>query len=151
VGGVLAVVIADDRADSPARWDLRRRGAGGPLRCQHRDDSVRLASGTLRAAGSGGWLAFGFGCLAGAVPWLAIAIYLLSPGSASSASPPAFVHVIFLSLFVFFNIFALNQWLQYRARGRWSDYLFGERIYILLSLTAKSALAWQVFAGTLAS
>ena len=101
--------------------------------------------------GSGGWLAFGFGCLAGAVPWLAIAIYLLSPGSASSASPPAFVYVIFLSLFVFFNIFALNQWLQYRARGRWSDYLFGERIYILLSLTAKSALAWQVFAGTLAS
>jgi hypothetical protein len=117
VGGVLAVVIADDR-EQP---------------------------------GSGGWLAFGFGCLVGAVPWLAIAIYLLSPGSASSASPPGFVYGIFLSLFVFFNIFALNQWLQYRARGRWSDYLFGERIYILLSLTAKSALAWQIFAGTLAS
>jgi hypothetical protein len=47
--------------------------------------------------------------------------------------------------------FALNQWLQYRAVGRWRDYLFAERLYILLSLTAKSALAWQVFAGTLAS
>ncbi|MDH5294973.1 MAG: hypothetical protein OEW91_14955, partial [Acidimicrobiia bacterium] len=34
--------------------------------------------------------------------------------------------------------------------GRWRDYLFGERFYILLSLVAKSALAWQVFGGTLA-
>lgn len=101
--------------------------------------------------GAGGWLPFFFGCLAGVVPWLAIGIYLLSLGSTSSAAPPTFVYSIFVSLFVFFNVFALNQWLQYRARGRWSDYLFGERIYILLSLTAKSALAWQIFAGTLAS
>jgi hypothetical protein len=63
----------------------------------------------------------------------------------------AFVYAIIFSLFAFFNVFALNQWLQYRARGRWRDYLYGERAYIVLSLTAKSALAWQVFAGTLAS
>lgn len=98
----------------------------------------------------GGWLPFTFGCIVGVVPWLAISVYLLSPRSVSSATPPGFVYAIFISLFVFFNVFALNQWLQYRARGRWSRYLFGERIYILLSLTAKSALAWQVFAGTLA-
>ena len=101
--------------------------------------------------GRGGWLPFTFGCLAGIVPWLAISVYLLTPGSTSAANPPGFVYAIFVSLFVFFNIFALNQWLQYRARGRWRDYVFGERIYILLSLTAKSALAWQIFAGTLAS
>ena len=101
--------------------------------------------------GSGGWLPFGFGCVAGVVPWVAITIYLLSPGSTSSASPPGFVYGIFVSLFVFFNVFALNQWLQYRAKGRWRDYLFGEKVYIMLSLTAKSALAWQIFAGTLAS
>jgi hypothetical protein len=101
--------------------------------------------------GGHGWLPFSFGCLAGVVPWLAITVYLVAPGSTSSAEPPGFVYGIFISLFVFFNIFALNQWLQYRARGRWSDYLFGERIYILLSLTAKSALAWQIFAGTLAA
>jgi hypothetical protein len=101
--------------------------------------------------GSGGWLPFGFGCVAGVVPWLAITIYLLSPGSTSSASPPGFVYGIFVSLFVFFNVFALNQWLQYRAKGRWQDYLFGEKVYIVLSLTAKSALAGQIFAGTLAA
>lgn len=99
----------------------------------------------------GGWLPFVFGCIAGVVPWLTIAVYLLSPGSASSASPPGFVYAIFVSLFIFFNVFALNQLLQYRARGRWRNYLFGERVYILLSLTAKSALAWQIFGGTLAA
>jgi heliorhodopsin len=50
---------------------------------------------------------------------------------------------------VFFNVFALNMVLQYRRVGRWRDYLYGERMYMLLSLGAKSALAWQVFAGTL--
>jgi hypothetical protein len=101
--------------------------------------------------GSGGWLPFTFGCIAGLAPWVAITVYLIAPGSESSASPPGFVYGIFVSLFIFFNIFALNQWLQYRAKGRWSDYMYGEYAYIVLSLTAKSALAWQVFAGTLAS
>ncbi len=90
------------------------------------------------------WTAFGFGCFAGAVPWVAIAIYL-----AGATSPPAFVYGIFASLFVFFNVFAVNMLLQYRRVGRWRDYLYGERVYMLLSLTAKSLLAWQVFAGTL--
>ena len=65
--------------------------------------------------------------------------------------PPGFVYVIFFSLFVFFNCFAINQWLQYKKVGRWADYLFGERVYVTLSLVAKSLLAWQIFASTLAS
>lgn len=100
--------------------------------------------------GQGGWLPFAFGCVAGAVPWVCIAVYTVAPGASSAAEPPAFVYGIVLSLFAFFNVFAVNQWLQYRARGRWADYLHGERGYVVLSLTAKSALAWQVFAGTLA-
>ncbi|QIK77166.1 hypothetical protein G7071_00680 [Nocardioides piscis] len=100
--------------------------------------------------GSGGWLPFWFGCIAGVVPWIAVVVYTIAPQSASDASPPGFVYAIIVSLFVFFNIFALNQVLQYRARGRWADYLFGENIYIVLSLVAKSLLAWQVFGGTLA-
>jgi uncharacterized membrane protein len=90
------------------------------------------------------WTAYWFGCLAGAVPWIAIAIYLIG-----AQDPPGFVYAIFVSLFAFFNVFAVNMWLQYRAVGRWRDYLFGERVYMFLSLFAKSALAWQVYAGTL--
>ena len=93
-------------------------------------------------------LPFWMGCVVGIAPWLAIGIYLWSPGSA--AEPPAFVYAIFVSLFVFFNIFAINMLLQYRRVGRWRSYLFGEKTYIILSLVAKSLLAWQVFAGTLA-
>ncbi len=99
--------------------------------------------------GPGGSLwPFWMGCIVGIAPWLAIGVYLWSPGSA--AEPPAFVYAIFVSLFIFFNIFALNMWLQYKRIGRWRSYLFGERTYIVLSLVAKSLLAWQVFAGTLA-
>ncbi len=39
--------------------------------------------------------------------------------------------------------------LQYRKSGRWVDYLYGEKVYMFLSLFAKTILAWQVFAGTL--
>lgn len=100
--------------------------------------------------GSGGWLPFVFGCLVGAVPWVAIVVYVVAPGSATDVSPPGFVYGIIVSLFILFNVFALNQWLQYRRIGRWADYMFGEWGYIVLSLVAKSALGWQVFAGALA-
>jgi hypothetical protein len=93
------------------------------------------------------WTSFIFGCIAGIAPWIVIALYLASPGSESN--PPTFVYWIFFSIFVFFNCFAINQVLQYKKVGPWRDYLYGERAYIILSLVAKSLLAWQVFAGTL--
>jgi hypothetical protein len=99
--------------------------------------------------GDGGWLPYIFGCIVGVVPWIAIAIYTLSPGSTSGVHPPGFVYAIVVSLFLLFNVFAVNQWLQYRQVGPWRNYLTGERVYIILSLVAKSLLAWQVFASTL--
>jgi hypothetical protein len=39
--------------------------------------------------------------------------------------------------------------LQYKKIGRWQDYVYSEKVYIVLSLVAKSLLAWQVFFGTL--
>ncbi len=97
--------------------------------------------------GEGRLLPFWLGCIAGVVPWVAIGIYIAGPGV--DATPPAFVYGIFFSLFAFFNVFALNMWLQYRRIGPWRDYVFGENVYLLLSLVAKSALAWQVFFPTL--
>jgi hypothetical protein len=94
------------------------------------------------------WLSYLFGCFAGIIPWITVVIYVVSPGL-SGANPPGFVYGIIASLFVFFNIFAVNMLLQYKQVGKWRDYLFGEKVYILLSLTAKALLAWQVFANTL--
>lgn len=91
------------------------------------------------------WTSFYFGCIAGLVTWITIAIYLF--GAHDKA--PNFVYWIYFSIFLFFNCFAINQVLQYKKVGKWSDYLYGERAYIILSLVAKSLLAWQVFFGTL--
>jgi len=70
----------------------------------------------------------------------------IEPGSAPT---PGFVIAIFVTLFIGFNVFAVNMVLQYRKIGRWRDYLYGERAYMPFSLIAKSLLAWQVFFGTL--
>jgi hypothetical protein len=96
------------------------------------------------------WISFIYGCFAGIVPWVVIVLYFLGSLASSDAKPPAFVYAIIPTIFVFFNIFAVNMYLQYKKVGRWKDYLFGERVYIILSLVAKTALAWQIFAGTLA-
>jgi hypothetical protein len=95
------------------------------------------------------WSPFIYGCVVGAVPWIAIVFqFILSSSEGDGA--PAFVYVIFVSLFVLFNGFAVNMWLGYRANGRWKDPLFVERSYIVLSFVAKTALAWQVYQGALA-
>jgi hypothetical protein len=99
--------------------------------------------------GSGGFLPFVFGSMTGLVPWIVILIYFFAPGSTSEVEAPAFVLVIIVSLFVFFNTFAVNQALQYHQVGGWKDYLRGERMYITLSLIAKTVLAYQVFSGAI--
>ncbi len=96
------------------------------------------------------WTPFWFGCIAGIGPWAAIATYLvINAGIEGGQQPPGFVYGIIVTIFVFFNSFAVNQWLQYKGIGKWKDYVFGETVYIVLSLLAKSALAWQIFANTL--
>lgn len=97
------------------------------------------------------WAGFIYGSIVGIVPWILIATYFfVSVTSGGEAKPPAFVYAIVPTLFVFFNIFAINMFLQYKKVGPWRDYLFGERTYIVLSLAAKTVLAWIIFAGTLA-
>ena len=94
------------------------------------------------------WLSYWLGCLAGIAPWLVVSFYLWL-GADSGSKAPTFVYWIFVSIFLFFNCFAINMVLQYKKIGPWRDYLYGERTYIILSLVAKSLLAWQVFGGTL--
>jgi hypothetical protein len=97
------------------------------------------------------WTPFWVGVLAGIVPWIVIAITFVGTVTASGGEFPEFVIYIYVSIFVFFNLFTFNMALQYLEVGWWENYLFGERTYIVLSLVAKSALAWQVYFGTLNS
>lgn len=95
------------------------------------------------------WVSFIIGCGAGIVPWIVIAIAIAAASIYGSQGVPGFVYGIYISILIFFNCFAINMYLQYKKVGPWKNYLFGERVYIILSLVAKSALAWQVFAGSL--
>ncbi len=90
-------------------------------------------------------LPFWFGTLVGLAPWAAMTVNLVG-----AKEIPGFVIGIYVSLFLFFMSFGLNQWLQYRGVGPWRDYAYGEKAYLVLSLAAKSALAWQIFGGSLA-
>jgi hypothetical protein len=99
--------------------------------------------------GNGNGLPFIMGSITGIVPWVLIGVYTIQPGSTNAAEVPGFVIGIIISLFVFFNTFAINQALQYKKIGTWANYLKGERTYITLSLVAKTVLAWQVFSGAI--
>lgn len=88
------------------------------------------------------WRPFWFGCVAGIPPWISVIT-----GLATSSSPPGFVYGIFISYIIMFGLFPLNMVLQFKRVGKWADYRFGEFVYIVLSLVAKSLLGWFVFGG----
>jgi hypothetical protein len=123
--------------------------------------SMNLFGWSMEAANEGrlargervDWKHFVFGCIAGAAPWLAVFSVLWAFGAQEGLPAefaiPGFVYVIIASLFVSFNIFAITMVLQYKQIGRWRDYLVGEKTYMILSLGAKTLLAWQVWSGTL--
>jgi hypothetical protein len=87
-----------------------------------------------------------FGTIAGIAPWIAIAVHIFG-----SKAVPGFVYGIVIVQFVLFFSFGLNQWLQYRGVGKWTDYVYGEKAYLVLSLVAKSLLAWQIYFPSLDS
>ncbi|MFT7503516.1 MAG: hypothetical protein ACI91Q_002327 [Gammaproteobacteria bacterium] len=89
-------------------------------------------------------LPFWFGTFAGLAPWAGIAFNTMRADEV-----PGFVYGIIAAQSVFFFSFGLNQWLQYRKVGKWTSYIFGEKTYLVLSLVAKSVLAWQIFGGSL--
>ncbi|MGL5979258.1 MAG: heliorhodopsin HeR [Erysipelotrichaceae bacterium] len=95
------------------------------------------------------WGPFIYGCIAGLLPWIAILVYMT--GNADQLELiPWFVWAIVATYAVAFNTFPINMLLQYAKVGKWKDYLYGERAYIILSLVAKSILAWLIFAAALA-
>jgi hypothetical protein len=93
------------------------------------------------------WGPFIWGSIAGVAPWIAIFAYMFGTGNFDMV--PWFVWAIVVTYFIAFNTFPINMILQYKSVGRWKDYLYGERMYIILSLAAKSILAWLVLFGAM--
>ena len=93
------------------------------------------------------WSAFNLGSISGAFPWVVLFAYFAGDITASGGKVPTFVYLIFIIYLILFMSFAVNMVLQYKGVGRWKDYLYGERTYIILSFVAKTTLVWLVFAG----
>ena len=93
------------------------------------------------------WGPFVWGSIAGLAPWAVILLYMFGTGNFDMV--PWFVWAIVGTYFVAFNTFPINMILQYKKVGKWKDYLYGERVYIILSLAAKSFLAWLVLFGAM--
>jgi len=93
------------------------------------------------------WGPFIWGAIAGLAPWAAILTYMF--GSGNFDKVPWFVWAIVGAYFVAFNTFPINMILQYKKIGKWSSYIYGERVYIVLSLVAKTILAWLVLFGAM--
>jgi Heliorhodopsin len=95
------------------------------------------------------WTAYIYGVFAGIIPWIVMGAYFFTALDVAGDRVPDFVYWTFGILFVFFNLFAINMFVQYQKLGPWKEYLFGEKAYIILSLAAKTTLAWLIWGGTL--
>jgi Heliorhodopsin len=106
------------------------------------------------------WTPFWFGCFAGAVPWAAVFAYVGGTsqlGASTGNNIPAFVWVILFAYLIFFNTFPVNMGLQYSKGAKWytdeywgfsqGGYMYGEKVYQVLSLISKSLLLWLVIGG----
>lgn len=93
------------------------------------------------------WSPFIYGSIAGIIPWIIILMYGF--GNSNPSEVPGFVYAIAGTYFVFFNLFPINMVLQHKKVGKWKDYLYGENVYIILSLCAKTLLAWLVLFGVM--
>jgi len=95
------------------------------------------------------WLVYILGVVAGIVPWFVFGVYIWGANIYGSGDIPGFVYGIYVSMFLLTAAFAANLYLQYKKSGQWKDFLYSERVFMILSLVAKTVLAWQIFAGAL--
>lgn len=88
---------------------------------------------------------FTCGCLMQLAIWPPVYYHLYDTLGGAAKAPPNFVYYIVWSLLLLFCCFAI---VNFRYRGRKKP-IHAEYWYMALSLTAKSALAWQIFYGAL--
>ena len=111
-------------------------------------DMELLNQGESKVGKKINWLPFIFGSIVGLAPWIAIAFFILAGYLTSdNYEMPGFVWAILATYFIAFNTFPVNMYLQYKGIGKFKDYLYGERGYIILSLVAKTILTWLVLFG----
>ena len=101
------------------------------------------------------WLYFGVGCFLMLPIWIAVYYSFYKSMSNAVKDPPEFVYYVVWTLLLLFMCFAVvdyglrRRWNCLRSLGGGLHWVGAEYAYMILSLTAKSALAWQIFYGAL--
>jgi hypothetical protein len=95
------------------------------------------------------WLAYWVGAVAGFIPWLILGLYAFNASYYGAAYVPTYVYWIYGTMLLCTAGFAVNMYRYYKKQGRWASYAYTERGFMILSLVAKTLLAWQLFAGIL--
>ena len=83
------------------------------------------------------------------LPWLVIFCYFFKAATRDGSDMPDFVYAAFLGTFVLFLTFGTNSFCCHILKLY--DFATAEMIYVILSFTAKSFLAADVFGGLNAS
>jgi len=96
------------------------------------------------------WSPYIIAVIATVLPWLVLAIYFLGSGKyAISGSIATYVYYILGSLLVLSVAPLFITLFIYKKYNRWTEYRYAEKSYMVISVIARAALAWQVFAGLL--
>lgn len=95
------------------------------------------------------WLTFGIASYAGVIAWAVVGKYLLDANLFGDVTLPAYIYAVYGVALALWIIAAYNTFLQHKGQGKWANYLFGERLHMLVGFVALTALAWQVFLGAL--
>ncbi len=91
---------------------------------------------------------FWIGTAATTVAWVVLGMYAIGAhlyGTASNATLQAMCWIVF----ALFAVTAANFYMQLRARDKWADFMYGERVFVVTNFVAQSALVWLIFAGSL--
>ncbi len=92
------------------------------------------------------WWAYAAMFAAGTVVWLTIVGYVKDAVIYGNGLPH-YVYWLDGSVLIVALLLAANKFLVVQGRGKWADYVYGERLFTLLLVVAMSAVAWQVFFG----
>jgi hypothetical protein len=92
------------------------------------------------------WAPFWLGFVPHMIAWSVVICYFAV--AVKRGSPPNWVGIVIVLVFLIDLTFAINQWLQFKQVKAFSGFGKAEFFYIILSLTSKQLLAWVNFGGT---
>jgi hypothetical protein len=87
--------------------------------------------------------------VAGVLPWVAVALTVWGANMYGEAALPRYLYGSYAAVVVTCSAMALVTHATLAKRGRFANYEYAERAYIVLNVLAKSAVAWLIFAGAL--